>query len=183
VKAAATLEYLQLMASMRAGMLRDHRRTEFHYLGYEDLVLREGVVFADPAGPSPRKFGRTGKRDCFENALHAAMESGDLTYVEGWAMGSVIAVHHAWVADEDGNVHDPTWGWLGEPGGYVGVPFEMWYACERTYERNLYGILDYEGVDLESPLAEDAVAALPNTAPVPDEYRKPHPEAAKLGAG
>jgi hypothetical protein len=184
--AKVTLDYLRLTGTVQAEVFKHNmcgKADGFHYLGYEQLVLREGVIFKDPV-PTTRKFRRTKMGDCFENALHAAMDDSDLTYCEGYAYSGLMPMHHAWVVDEDGEVHDPTWGTNErdhEASGYVGVAFDLSFACGVIHRREMYGMLDHGGVDLSEPLDIGvATVEIPNTVPVPDEYKKPHEAAVEM---
>lgn len=75
-----------------------------------DYLLKYG--FEQPY--EPRSYDRElyGSRqmakECFRNALMMAQERS-LDYVEGYALGHGIPVHHAWCLDADGKVVDPTW--------------------------------------------------------------------------
>lgn len=82
---------------------------------------------------------------CFMNAFDLANEdTGDrdtrVIYCEGYALSSVMPIHHAWVVTRDGRVIDHTWE---EPGiEYVGIPIDMRWLRSLVCETGVYGVLN-----------------------------------------
>ena len=93
------------------------------------------------------EFSFTGQRgkpgSCFMNASRLALESSDLTYVEGFA-ASVVPMHHAWCVRLDGKVVDPTWrsSSVVTHDDYWGVAFSDEYLLTTTLANGVYGLLD-----------------------------------------
>ena len=59
---------------------------------------------------STNRAGRGSKKECFYNAFLQAAGHEGLFYAEGLAISGIgIPIHHAWVVDEDGAVHETTW--------------------------------------------------------------------------
>jgi hypothetical protein len=134
----------------------------FHYIGRDDVVLREGRVFTDFAHEDPKDDEYCTPRQCFTNALHIALRShldqgGNeprRTYVEGMAMKpGLIPVHHAWTVDEAGRVYDPTW--QHEPNTvYIGVPVRWQYLAHHVSAQGT-DTLFTENFDYRQPIAEE----------------------------
>lgn len=131
--------YLHVHVRVATGELNGRdismRRAGYHYANIEDFVLQHGTVF-DRWSPRQDRYMAGTPRYCFDNAYRATYRSrGKLTYVEGYALGSVMPVHHAWCVDEDGGIVDPTWCGDKKPEGlwdnpergeaYLGVPFDL----------------------------------------------------------
>lgn len=83
--------------------------------GYEQFVLDNGKAYDRkmPFAQVQQEFGGGTPRNCYGDAYQLAMDNDDLTYVEGYAMNTGLAVQHAWVVDSEGTVIDITWaaGW------------------------------------------------------------------------
>ena len=83
-------------------------------------------------------------KECYRNATLKAMNDPRLTYVEGYASCGGIPIEHAWCADEDGNVVDPTV----RPSermpmsDYFGVPFDAETVAKTGLETGYFGILN-----------------------------------------
>lgn len=79
----------------------------------------------------PDEFQPMPEKECFYNASHLVAGAEGLTYCEGFALGSGVAidvVHHAWAADSEGRVIDVTWP---EPGAaYRGVAFPLEFIAD-----------------------------------------------------
>lgn len=149
--AAATREFLTVCVAMIRQNAAKRDRTEPHYFGPMDLVLREGEIFTPrPYEPERWRFEGT-PRNCFSDAFELAVSNpGVLTYVEGYAASDVLpGIHHA-----DGNVADPTWhanGHVGEE--YLGIRFPNNFILDVFGEKGTYGLLDWEPL-WRRPLAE-----------------------------
>ncbi len=79
-------------------------------------------------------------KQCFANAGRLAMSDPDLIYCEGFALGRVIPVHHAWCVDIDGNVIEPTWREVG--GDYYGIPFDSDFLNDTVARTGHWGLID-----------------------------------------
>jgi hypothetical protein len=85
---------------------------------FEAVVLARGTSYTPPSSieDNLRLMEQYGiepgqPKECFENAGRAVLDdTPGVTYVEGYAQGSIIPVHHAWLVTDDGQVIDPTWG-------------------------------------------------------------------------
>lgn len=99
------------------------------------LLATHGVEMAPPANPYPNP-GEAGK--CFYNAYHRM--GRDLQYCEGYAIpgNTGVALEHAWLVDERGNVVDPTWC---NGTSYFGMIFSTTKVHEISVLTEHYGIL------------------------------------------
>lgn len=95
------------------------------------IVLEHGRSYK--AQPLPEGIERAKPRECFANALSLALGTG-WDYVEGYGMRPSIGwpIHHAWCADEDGRVIDPTWD-NPEEASYYGIAFDVDHVIGLGY--------------------------------------------------
>lgn len=146
------MEYLKGIVKFRdqyAGELPE----DWKYNSIEDFVLQHGQAFE--FHPLPERMERGPMKECFRNAFNMMLqERNDLIYVEGFAYGCVIPVHHAWCVDKDGRVFDFTWeeGW-----GYYGIPFKREFVMETILRTERFGVIDNfsEGFPLLRGLCSD----------------------------
>jgi hypothetical protein len=107
---------LEFMSDM--GRRNGAPKNWFYSGGPADLLLHKGQWFL----PTRKKIAgwRGMPNACFRNAALVAMTQG-LRYIEGYT-AAIIPVHHAWCADDEGNVYEVTWD---KPGhAYFGVEFD-----------------------------------------------------------
>jgi hypothetical protein len=128
--------YMTAMVKARA-MHEVAATKKWAYHGTEDFVLKEGRAYHPQE--LPEKYPRGTIKECFHNAAMLAIEHPELTYVEGYAKGAIIPVHHAWCVDDKGNVIDNTWPDPGEE--YVGVPFRTKWLTRYIVKNKTYGVL------------------------------------------
>lgn len=135
------LRYLVLVRNMkRTGYTVPE---DWLYSGQEDTILRHGRVFKR-LGPTKPDFDPvfTEPKACYSNACLLANADESLTYVEGYAMpDGLIPVHHAWLVDAKGVVHDPTWDFK-RGVGYVGIPFKLDFVMDTMHASETMGVLD-----------------------------------------
>jgi hypothetical protein len=126
--------------------MREHfemRRRAFGENPPNDFMLQYGRAYTISAhtylGP------REEPQACFANATHRAIHDSRLTYVEGYLFIYGVAIQHAWLADADGFVIDPTIKDNDDDriNGYFGVPFRTEYVKKAVRANKVYGILDY----------------------------------------
>jgi hypothetical protein len=118
------------------------RRTAFGPNLPNDFMLQYGREYK----MSARTF--LGPRDepkaCFKNATHHALLDSRLTYVEGYIDMYGVPIEHAWLADADGFVIDPTIvNGQDRISEYFGVPFITDYVEKAVRLNKVYGLLDY----------------------------------------
>lgn len=108
------------------------------HVGYVLKNGREYTLTADSF-----KGRRMLKKECYRNAGMMALRRDDLTYVEGYAMCGPIPIEHAWLADEDGNVIDPTIRQSATMpmSDYFGVPFTRAELEETIGRTGVWGII------------------------------------------
>jgi hypothetical protein len=125
---------------------REHfevRRRAFGKNLPNDFLLRYGRDYTITAhtylGP------RDEAQACFANATHRAVHDERLTYVEGYVFVFGVPLQHAWLADANDFVIDPTItdNDDGRIAGYFGVPFITGYVCKAVTVNKSYGVLDY----------------------------------------
>jgi hypothetical protein len=91
---------LRMFGTMTASSTADAVKAgRLKYHSYYDFVLQHGQLFHHGEGvtPTEREFTATTPNECFSNALLAAVQHKDLTYVEGYASNGIMPIHHAWV--------------------------------------------------------------------------------------
>lgn len=129
-----------LLANME--LIRAHRRSAgqkgegWAYDSPEHFVMEHGEWFWPRSLPAEYEYGEF--RRCYSNAFETALHH-ELEYVEGYALGMGMQIHHAWCVDAKGLVIDTTWPVLDtdraerEPPAtaYYGVrfPIELVYDC------------------------------------------------------
>ncbi|MBD6620543.1 hypothetical protein FNW02_33410 [Komarekiella sp. 'clone 1'] len=117
-------------------------RSDFRYKSTQRLVLEYGQPFITKV-KSPFK-GQP--KSCFENCLKGLLRYPNLNYCEGFAISDNvdIAVSHAWLVNNNGELIDPTWG-VGKRfkgSTYFGVVFNDDFVREIAQKTKCYGILD-----------------------------------------
>lgn len=141
------------------------------YATAEDFVLDRGTWFVSGELSNSQtcivlaaaaRAGPTTPNHCFANAsrLVLADRSGELSYVEGFAMGQVMPVHHAWCAI-GGKVVDLTWlrrdpmivqqhrlsrhvlGLFGDQHAYMGYGFDR----DQVRDRVVHGLMRLSFLD------------------------------------
>ena len=155
--------------------------SKLSYVGFEGMVLKHGLLFKHGPNvtPTEREYSATTPKQCFMNATHAALEHRDLTYVEGFAYNGLLPIHHAWLVDDNGVVHDPTWASMQEREGqediYIGIPFKTDWLLRHITEKETYGVYGEwgEGLKLTEPIPEDAIETGVKGLPVPKEMHDP----------
>ena len=106
-----------------------------------DFMLKYGRDYS--FGPKTFTGPRYEAKACFMNATHLALADRSLTYVEGFVAIHGVPLAHAWCADADGNVVDPTIIDVGQVVGYYGVPLNTEYVRRAVKLNKMYGVLDY----------------------------------------
>ena len=120
-------KYLTLVAAMRDGP------------GLEQWLLDHGQYGIVEPSPPAREWPATTPQACYENALIAAMQWDDLTYVEGYVMPDHgFPIHHAWLVDSDGRVLDPTLDYQAD-WVYFGVPLTTEHIVAVSFETGRSG--------------------------------------------
>lgn len=133
-------------------------REGWAYSGFEHFVKENGRFYTPRALPTDVSEGKI--KDCFMNAWHLATERKDLTYVEGYAIGTaIIPVLHAWCVDKNGNVIDPTWG---TAKAYYGVSFPTDFVIKTAMSRKKFGIID--NMEEGFPLMRSKIVLWPTKA-------------------
>jgi hypothetical protein len=135
---------------------RSNRAEDQLYANVEDFLIKKGVLW------TPQPFDKVWlwkfdpiPKHCFYNAYRLAKKSGGrLRYVEGYAMGNIVPVHHAWNVDENDNVVDATWGTFTTIGRiYHGVTAPLEYVKLSHSKHNLSFLYDYKN---NFPILRDA---------------------------
>lgn len=116
------------------------------YFTLDRFVSRNGRFFT----PAPFTGERMAKKNCFQNAVMLGQINAGkgYRYCEGIAF-SIIPTLHAWCADAEGRVVDPTWD---EPENceYFGLSFDPFDAFEIMKGTGVYGLFDTgRGLNIE----------------------------------
>ena len=119
---------------------RLNTRTDLYYKSAYRLVLDCGKPFTNRIVPSPF---RGQPQVCYKNCFDVLWKQ-DYHYCEGYAIddGLDLAIAHAWLVNNAGEVVDPTW--TDDAGGatYFGVVFDSEYVFEVGKITKNYGILE-----------------------------------------
>ncbi|WP_414530487.1 hypothetical protein [Nodularia chucula] len=102
------LEILPAILKEQADFIdKVNTRCEFKHKSIQSLLLANGIPFEKQI-KSPFKGE---PKSCFKNCYQALWNYPQLNYCEGFAINSnvSIAVSHAWLVNNDGEVIDPTW--------------------------------------------------------------------------
>lgn len=108
----ALLDWLESSLAAETQMGHDGT-TEWKYRSVYELLAACGRWF--PPAVLPTGIRALSERQCFRNAERTELQHPDPAYTEGLALGqgSLLPTLHAWYADRDGRVIDPTWPELG----------------------------------------------------------------------
>lgn len=117
-------EGIREFLKIQAELIGKTSKTNWPYKSIAEFLVKHGQVYTwEPLAIKPLLSERV-PQYCFENAYLLAKRK-KWWYVEGYALGSVIPVHHAWVVDPARStvVIDPTW--KDEEAAYFGVAFNI----------------------------------------------------------
>ncbi|GHG14068.1 hypothetical protein ACFFSH_31310 [Streptomyces filamentosus] len=111
---------------------------EWKYQSVYELIAAYGRWFTPAALPTGVRV--LPERQCFVNAAETELEHPGLAYIEGLALGgdSPLPTLHAWCADGDGQVIDPTWSELGGS-AYLGIALP---SALRPQGPRYWGVLE-----------------------------------------
>jgi hypothetical protein len=126
-----------------SSMMHGHKITE-------DFVLNHGLPYL--VNEKTYAGRRATAKECFKNATQKVLANPDLHYVEGHILVHGVPIHHAWTANETGQVYDPTLKPSKYVGGYIGVPFNHKYLYHTMNTNRVYGILGHESRKTSIPL-------------------------------
>ncbi len=112
---------------------------DWRYKGFMDMIYQEGRFFDNSKCIDQYEKGE--ECQCYRNAALLMMEHPELTYVEGYACGAVLPVHHAWCVTKQGEVIDTTWPYH-EEDLYYGIPINREFLLGNMLRTKRYGILD-----------------------------------------
>ncbi|MBD2303053.1 hypothetical protein [Nostoc sp. FACHB-190] len=148
------LDRLLVILKQQADLIDNlNTRSDFRYKSTQKLILDYGQPFLKSVKP-PFK-GQP--KSCFENCLKALINFPKLNYCEGFAISDDvdIAVSHAWLVNNDGDVIDPTWIGKNFKGStYFGVVFNNDFVVEMAQKNKCYGILDSDYMNRHQLLRE-----------------------------
>jgi hypothetical protein len=146
--------------------------TERKYRSVYELRAACGCCFTPAALPTGTRA--LPERRCFLNAARTELQHPGLAYIEGLAFGerSLLPTLHAWCADRDGQVIDPTWSELeGSP-----VPGHSPAPCPATARAPVLG--SPGGPHLPVPAAaQRPLKRPPGARPRPPGAHPPSPSA------
>ncbi len=120
---------------------RQNKRSDLQYKSIESLILAYGRPFIKKVKSS----FKAEPKSCFKNCFQALWKYQNFSYCEGYATDDELplALSHAWLVNEKGEVIDPTWVGKQHKGStYFGVVFNREYVMEMAEKLRCYGILD-----------------------------------------
>jgi len=122
-------------------------------LAMDAFLAEKGQAFTPQALPA--WMARGTPKECFSNAANLVIDGAAPFYAEGYAMRPDIGlpIHHAWAADSEGRVIDPTWD-APEDCLYLGVQIERAPLIRALMDLEVYGILD-QGLGFNARLVEE----------------------------
>jgi hypothetical protein len=110
--------------------------------GFDAILAEHGKGYYFDA-KSFSGTARTAHR-CFEMAAKRALDDPKMTYVEGHVSVHGVPIHHAWVVDSAGRVHEPTIKDGKGVLGYLGVPVQSQYLMHTLVRTKVYGVFDWQ---------------------------------------
>lgn len=136
----------------------------FKYCCMEDFILSAGSDFIPKK--LPEDIPRGVIKMCYQNTFDLCMRNPELIYCEGYALGSIMPVMHAWASTKTREVIDATWPEVGSE--YVGLPFKFDYVRECMLESETYGVIDNWGQGYPL-LRGDVEGVVEGLSPIPCE--------------
>lgn len=129
--------------------LREHLKNHIEQIAQREPVfgpatalIAYGKMF-EPASTQPSWLTGGRPKACFLNSASYALVRSDVYYTEGYAIDPMfpLPIQHAWLADGQGNVFDPTWEHAGDH-AYFGISFRKEFVKEMlAVNGNQCGIL------------------------------------------
>ncbi|MEB3884061.1 hypothetical protein [Lyngbya sp. CCY1209] len=115
-------------------------RFDAQYKCNESLILAYGIPFEKRVDPAPIPGE---PKSCYKNCYEGLLLHSNWHYCEGFATHEnlPLALIHAWLVNDRGEVIDPTWTNRGGT-AYFGVVFERKFVGERVEAARQYAILD-----------------------------------------
>lgn len=144
-RANALARILVTESEMLYGDKRQRRETDgWRYGTYQDLILEIGGMPQVASLELPNWVDKAPLQQCYQNAYELVVACPELTYVEGYALGSFFPVAHAWTVDEDGRIIDPTWASLDDidEAAYVGVKFSTEFMVRHILNRQWWSVFE-----------------------------------------
>ena len=131
---------LEILTSQADLIDRFNLRPDLHYKSAYRLVLDHGKPFTNRIVPSPF---RGQAQVCYKNCFDAIWKH-DYHYCEGYAIDDELnlAIAHAWLVNDAGEVIDPTWTDNARGATYFGIVFDSEYVFEVGKMTKNYGILE-----------------------------------------
>lgn len=129
--------FLPVNSTIRESLMQIDEMTNGKSL--ESFILRNGKEYNPKSLPKGVKMGRA--QECYANAARLAWSNpGKYTYVEGFVFLDIapLAISHAWVVDNEGNVIDNTFKTPGKQ--YFGVPVNYSDLNETLVENEVFGV-------------------------------------------
>jgi hypothetical protein len=115
---ASLIKYMKQVAGLQKRVHEHNTKSVTKFFGQEDFYLKNGSLCShEPLTPDEKTIIRTcmflkkfKTKECFMNAANiTCMSKGrPFTYCEGYAVGTLIPVQHAWVC-LNGKALDVTW--------------------------------------------------------------------------
>lgn len=133
------LEKIKEQANLSDKIYRN--RDDLRYKSPHSLVLKLGRPFTKRIKPPFE--GQI--KACYKNCFNALSQYLNLEYCEGFAIDNQlpIAVYHAWLVNEAGEVIDPTWvDEKSKTSVYYGIIFNRDYVIEMYEKNKTYSILE-----------------------------------------
>lgn len=110
--------------------LREHLKNHIQQIAQRERVFGPATALIaygkmyEPSSAHPRWLIAGESKACFLNCTSYALTRSDVYYTEGYAIDPMfpLPIQHAWLADGQGNVFDPTWEHAGDH-AYFGISF------------------------------------------------------------
>lgn len=131
-----------------AAFIAGHVNGAWHALIAEHGIERTAADVVPEAEWAEWGVKRGERGLCFMNAANAALDSYELSYVQGVAGATTsmcIPMEHAWVETSDGRVIDPTWGEDGA--NYRGVAIGTHALTGALRRGEVWGYVDDELIE------------------------------------
>ena len=123
-------------------MNNNPRPKGWKYYGEYDFLLEHGQEFKIEPLPPELKRGKT--KECYTNAAELVIRNPNrFVYVEGYAMMTIMPIHHAWVYDKQTKKAYEITTDYNKNFVYFGIPFKTQYLAKGLLKNGGASLLEF----------------------------------------